>query len=95
MYIYWNKYWGEKMKINKRVYLTFIITFIAVYAIAGFMSAIMVGIKWDESATFAARFIERAKIGLKLGYSYKIAFASICGVIAVFTKSSHVSKQST
>jgi hypothetical protein len=66
------------MKIKKTFFITFIITYILI----GYLSAIVVGIKWDESATMLIRFLERARMALTDGYLIKILISLVCAVIA-------------
>ena len=68
------------MKLKKSFYIAFIVS----YLVIGYLSQMVVGIKWDESATVAQKFLARAEIALINGWQIKIAISLICALIVNF-----------
>jgi hypothetical protein len=68
------------MKLKKIFFIAFIIT----YIIIGYLSAMVVGIKWDESASVLSKFYVRTKIALSHGYLIKILIALACAAMTTF-----------
>jgi hypothetical protein len=74
------KDWGTSIKLKK----TFFIAFIVTYILIGYLSAMVVGIKWDESASVLSKFYVRTKMALSDGYLIKIPIALACAAVTTF-----------
>lgn len=71
------------MKFTK----TFFIIFIVTYIIIGYLSTMVVGIKWDESASTLTKFLVISKIALIDGYLIKGFISLVCAAMANFLSS--------
>ncbi|MDP4090941.1 MAG: hypothetical protein Q8930_16960 [Bacillota bacterium] len=61
---------------------SFFITFLVIYLMIGYFSQMVVGIKWDESATLTTRFLTRVKIAIIDGWGAKVIISLICAVVS-------------
>lgn len=59
----------------------FIIIFISVYIIIGYFSAMIVGVKWDESATSLTRFLDRTRMAFIDGWIIKVIISLVFALI--------------
>jgi hypothetical protein len=58
----------------------FFITFLLIYIIIAYFSAMAIGIKWDESATLFVRFYVRTKMALTDGLLIKVIISLACAL---------------
>jgi ABC-type uncharacterized transport system permease subunit len=71
------------MKLKKSFYITFIVA----YLVTGYLSQMVVGIKWDESATLTQKILARTEMALIDGWQIKIIISLVCALIVNFITS--------
>ena len=70
------------MKSKKSIFMTFFITFFIAYALLGYSTAMIVGVKYPGGITLWERFLTRTEFALKDGWPIKIILSFASGIIA-------------